>query len=109
MSETGPVIVVIARFRPRDGKRDELLELLREVQAASRRDDGCLAYGYYSEVADADSFIAVEHWRDRAALDAHLRTPHVARLIEALPRLGDGAPDIEVNEIASTGPMRIRS
>ena len=43
-----------------------------EVQAASRRDDGCLHYGYYSEISDPLSFIAVEEWRDRGR--AALRT-----------------------------------
>jgi quinol monooxygenase YgiN len=33
---------VIARFRPRPDRRDEFVALLEEVQAASRRDDGCL-------------------------------------------------------------------
>jgi quinol monooxygenase YgiN len=99
------VIIVIARFRPRPDRRDDLVALLAEVQAASRADDGCLNYGYYSEVVDDLSFIAVEEWRDQAALDGHLRTPHVARLVAALPELGDGRPDIQVHEVAGSGPM----
>ena len=68
------MVIVIARWRPQAGRRDELVALLREVQAASRADDGCLNYGYYSDVADPDSFIAVEEWRDEEALRVHLHT-----------------------------------
>ena len=69
------------------------MALLEEVQAASRRDDGCLHYGYYTEITDPLSFIAVEEWRDEEALAAHLRQPHVARLIAALPELGETPRD----------------
>ena len=64
------------------------MALLEEVQAASRRDDGCLHYGYYTEITDPLTFIAVEEWRDQEALAAHLRQSHVARLIAALPENG---------------------
>ena len=98
--------MVIARFRPRAERREELVALLQEVQEASRADHGCLNYGYYSEVADSLTFIAVEEWRDQEALDAHLRQPHVARLVGGLPELGEGRPEIQVHEVASSGPMR---
>ncbi|MGI8920065.1 MAG: putative quinol monooxygenase [Solirubrobacteraceae bacterium] len=101
------MIIVIARFRPHPDRREELVALLAEVQEASRRDDGCLDYGYFSEVVDPTSFIAVEEWRDREALDGHLRQDHVARLVAALPQLGDGRPEIQVHEIASSGPMQV--
>ena len=101
------MVLVIARFKPRPDRREELVVLLSEVQEASRRDDGCINYGYYSEVADPVSLVAVEEWRDREALEAHLRTPHVARLIEGLPALGQEPPEITVHEIASSGPLPV--
>jgi quinol monooxygenase YgiN len=78
--------------------------LLEEVQAASRRDDGCLHYGYHTEITDPLSFIAVEEWRDQEALAAHLRQPHVARLIAALPELGERL-EIAAHEVAASGPL----
>jgi quinol monooxygenase YgiN len=98
------MVIVIARWRPQAGRRDELVALLREVQAASRADDGCLNYGYYSDVADPDSFIAVEEWRDEEALRVHLHTPHVAGLVAALPELAEQL-EIASHEVASTGPL----
>ena len=99
------MVIVIARFRPHPDRRDDLVALLEEVQAASRRDEGCLHYGYYREVADDMAFVAVEEWRDMAALESHLRTPHVARLIAALPELGDGRLEIAAHEVAASGPL----
>jgi quinol monooxygenase YgiN len=99
------VVLVIARFQPRPDRLDEFLSLLRDVQEASRADDGCLNYGYYREVADDMSFVAVEEWRDMAALEAHLRTDHVARLIAALPDHAAAPPEIRAHVIADTVPL----
>jgi quinol monooxygenase YgiN len=99
------MVIVIARFQPRPERLDEFLGLLRDVQAASRGDEGCVNYGYYREVVDELSFIAVEEWRDLPALEAHLRTPHVARLIAALPEHAARPPAIETHVIAETVPL----
>ena len=99
------MVIVIARFRPRPDRRDDLMALLEEVQAASRRDDGCLHYGYYTEITDPLSFIAVEEWRDDDALAAHLRQPHVARLVSALPDMGDGPPELAAHHVDASGPL----
>jgi quinol monooxygenase YgiN len=99
------MVLVIARFQPRPDRLDEFLSLLRDVQEASRADDGCLNYGYYREVADDMSFVAVEEWRDMAALEAHLRTDHVARLIAALPDHAATPPEIRAHVVADTVPL----
>jgi quinol monooxygenase YgiN len=96
------MVIVIARFRPRPDRLDDFLALLRDVQAASREDDGCLNYGYHREVADDLSFIAVEEWRDMDALASHLRTDHVARLIAALPEHSAEPPELKTHVIADT-------
>jgi|SRR3954454_5708232 len=100
-----PPVYVIARVSPRPEARAELLELLAEVQGASRQDDGCINYGYYAELTDPDKLIAVEEWRDMDALRAHLRTAHVEKLVAALPRLLEGAPEIAAHEVAQSGPL----
>ncbi len=97
-----PVVIVIARVRPRPDMRAELTALLEEVQEASRRDDGCVNYGYYAEITDPDSLIAVEEWRDIAALEAHLRQPHVLRLVEALPGMIAEPPTIVAHEVVAS-------
>jgi quinol monooxygenase YgiN len=99
------MVIVIARFRPRPDRFDEFLALLHDVQAASREDDGCLNYGYYREVADDMAFIAVEEWADAAALEAHLGTPHVARLIAALPVHAAEQVQIAAHTVSESGPL----
>jgi quinol monooxygenase YgiN len=99
------MVIVIARFRPRSDRLDEFLALLDDVQEASRGDDGCVDYGYYRGITDDMAFIAVEEWRDMAALEAHLRTPHIARLIAALPEHSAAPPEIATHVTAETVPL----
>src|SRR4051812_22753082 len=81
----------------------------RGGQEASRRDDGCLNYGYYSNITDPASYIAVEEWRDMDALAAHLRTEHVGRLIAAIGEMADGGLEIAAHEVARSGPLPLPS
>jgi quinol monooxygenase YgiN len=48
------------------------------VIAATRAEDGCLAYAYSHDALDPEVIHVTEKWRDRAALDAHFQTPHMA-------------------------------
>jgi quinol monooxygenase YgiN len=100
-------VIVIARVRPKAETRAELLALLEEVQEASRRDDGCVNYGYYAEITDPDSLVAVEEWRDMAALEDHLRQPHVQKLVEALPGMLAGRPAITAHEVSDGGTVAL--
>ncbi|CAN5241791.1 hypothetical protein BH20ACT5_BH20ACT5_02640 [soil metagenome] len=78
------MIVVHAFARCRPDKRDTLVAALRAAQQPTRAEDGCLEYQFFASIDDDTSFVAVERWRDLAALQAHLQTPHIADLIGVL-------------------------
>ena len=96
---------MIARVRLRPDRREEAEALLKEVEAASRLDEGCIAYGYYEGLSDGEDCVAVEHWADMASLEAHLTQPHVGKLIAALGGLVSAPPQIVAHTISSSGPL----
>jgi quinol monooxygenase YgiN len=100
-----PGTIVIARVRCRPDQRDGLVALLMTLQTASREDDGCVDYGFSAAIEDENSFIAVEEWRDRDALAAHLREPHIRDFMAALPAFVAEPPQIAAYEIAGAGPL----
>ena len=54
--------------RPIDAAtRKAIVDMVR----ASRAEDGCLDYTFAADLADPDTLVLFERWRDRAALDAH--------------------------------------
>ncbi len=100
-----PGVIVIARVRCRPEQRADLVALLEGLQEASRRDEGCLRYGFSATIEDDHAFVAVEEWASREALAAHLRQPHIAEFIRDLPAATDAPPEVSAHEIAGTAPL----
>jgi quinol monooxygenase YgiN len=63
-----------------DAEADAAERLLRELGAASRREEGCLGFEVCRGDDDRGSFVLFEKWRDQAALDAHYATEQFVRL-----------------------------
>ena len=81
----------IERFRPHMAK----------MLAASRAEDGCLAYGYAEDVVEAGLIHVFEAWRDQSALDAHFATPHMARWRATWPSFGVSDRSLFAYEVAA--------
>ena len=62
---------------------DAIRGALRELAAATRAEEGCLAYDLFESGGAPGTFVTVERWVDAAALDAHLASPHVAAAFAA--------------------------
>lgn len=81
----------VARFRPH----------MERMLAASRAEEGCLAYSYAVDVADPGLIRVFEAWRDQAAVEAHFRTPHMAEWRAAWPDFGVSDRRLSLYEVAS--------
>jgi quinol monooxygenase YgiN len=69
--------------------------LLAELVAQSRKEEGCLHYELFQRDDAAHVFQTVERWRDQAAVDAHMKSAHVAAAIaQGTPHFG-AAPEIQ--------------
>jgi quinol monooxygenase YgiN len=62
----------------------------------TRAEAGCLAYDISRDAAAPDRFVAYESWRDLAALDGHLASPHFAAVGVLIGGLLAGSPAIRV-------------
>jgi quinol monooxygenase YgiN len=68
--------------------RDRIRTALADVIASTRAEEGCEEYGCYEDTQRRGRFVFVERWRDKAALELHLATPHMAAWMEvAGPKL----------------------
>jgi len=99
------VVLVIGRVQCRSEQRDELVAQLERMQDESRREAGCLRYGFFAAVEDPLSFIAVEEWADRAALDRHFAQPHLQEFTGRLLELISTQPEIAIHDVADTKPF----
>ncbi len=78
------MIIVTGHARTKPGGVKRLGDANRTMIAASRAEEGCLAYSYGVDLTDPDRLIVLEYWRDQAALDAHFTTPHMAEWRKAI-------------------------
>ncbi len=89
-------LYIVARFRSRTEHQTEVEALLQSLVEPSRKDDGCLCYDLHRDTEDQDSFVIVDGWRDRAAVDNHVGAAHVAATIAKLEPLLAEPPVVRV-------------
>lgn len=99
------MLIVVGRVRCAAEHRDELVAAFQEMQDNSRREEGCLRYGFFAAVEDPLSFIAVEEWADREALDIHFAQPHLHAFAGRLGELVSSPPEVAIHEVADTQPF----
>jgi quinol monooxygenase YgiN len=77
---------VIARSVAREGREDQLRELLRGMLAPTRVEAGCELYELY-ESGSKGRFYFYEIWESQAALDQHAASPHFKHLGQSIGEL----------------------
>ena len=77
-----------------------------EVMEATRAEAGCISYTFSNDLADPGLIHVFEQWESQDALDAHFKTPHMAKFQQAMGGFGVRGMDIKRYEVASVGPLR---
>jgi quinol monooxygenase YgiN len=101
----GLMLLITAYVEVAPSDRDAIRAALPDVIAGTRREEGCDEYGCYEDTERPGRFVFVERWRDRAALDRHIATPHMAAWMTVLgPRVqtAKGA----VHEVSASTELR---
>lgn len=93
------MLLVTGSFRVPPGRIDAARAAMTAMIAASRAEPGCLDYAYAEDLLEPGLIRVVERWTDRAALDAHLASRHLAEWRAAWPGLEIGARDLTFVEV----------
>jgi quinol monooxygenase YgiN len=80
MSTDEPVVVV-AHWQTTAASLTTVLDHVAVLGPQSLAEPGCLGYDVFRSVDDSTRLLLVEHYRDGAALDAHLSSPHYQELV----------------------------
>lgn len=78
------MIIVTGEARFGEGEIARLTDVLAANIAATRAEEGCLAYSYAVDLGDPNLLHISEQWRDEAAVEAHMTAPHMGPLMAAL-------------------------
>ena len=78
------MIMVQSTFNLVPESRDEVLELMVEMEHESRKEPGCISYEYFTGITDPCQVVLVQEWESAAHLQLHYQTPHMEKFIGAL-------------------------
>ncbi|MBV4521190.1 antibiotic biosynthesis monooxygenase [Pseudomonas sp. SWRI74] len=77
-------IRVVAVLLAREGKEDQVEQILRACIQPSRAEAGCLAYTLHRSIDQPGQFVFFERWSSREAIDLHRQMHHYKTLSDAL-------------------------
>jgi len=81
------MVVLAVSWMAKPGHENEVVEIFRKLQTASRHEPGCLMYIVHRHRTDPKRFFIYEQYGDDAALEAHRNSPHFQEYV--LKRLKD--------------------
>jgi len=93
------MLLIVGTVRLPPENLDRARKAMRAMIAASRAEDGCVDYGYAEDVLEPGLIHVKEFWRDRASLDRHFASAHIAEWRAAWPELGIGDRNLVVYEV----------
>jgi quinol monooxygenase YgiN len=93
------MILIIGRLRISEDKQANLAAFASELIVRERQVSGCLGFDILQDVSDQDSFVMLERWQDRVALNRHLESLDFSHNEEQFGSFLDGEPDWEEYEI----------
>lgn len=80
MSESKLSVVAYVEAKP--GMEEQVKSNLQALVEPTRREEGCFNYDLHQSADNPALFVFYENWTSKAALDAHLETPHVRAFID---------------------------
>ena len=94
------MIIVTGSITTQPSTLAQVRELSLEHVHRSRTEPGCLLHSVHHDVEDPLTLTFIEHWEDRAALDAHFRVPASSEFVTAVSALAAAPPTIQIYEAA---------
>jgi quinol monooxygenase YgiN len=89
-------VIVVATFKAREGKTEEVIAGLTPVIEQTHGEAGCLAYALHRDVNDPQTLVLVERWTSQVALESHFQQPYMAGIGELAAELLSEPPRLHV-------------
>jgi quinol monooxygenase YgiN len=77
-ADTSGALFVIAELNSKPDQVEQLRDLLVPFAKGAAKEPGCIHYSLLEVVDQPGRFLTFETWTNRAALDAHMKTPALA-------------------------------
>lgn len=78
------MIKITARHTAKENCAENLVEILKELAAKSRQEEGCISYGLYKDTEQDNIYTIIEEWLNIESLHNHFKTAHFKNLTEKI-------------------------
>jgi quinol monooxygenase YgiN len=96
------MISMIAKLPVKEDKVEEAIAAIKEFMVQVAKEEGTLSYTLNRDPKNPNTLVFMERYKDKAALDAHMASPHFqAFLAKGMPMLAGQPEMITMEEICS--------
>ncbi len=99
------MLLIVGTIRLPRANVEKAKAVMQRMILASRAEDGSLAYHYAEDMLDAGLIHVHELWHDRAALDRHFASAHIAAWRETWPALAITDRNLLPYEVSDPEPV----
>ena len=99
------MILISGCFRFAPENRAAALAAALAMAVETRKEAGCITYGFFADVEDENTFRIFEEWQSQAHLDAHFRTAHIAQFRETVGALDPLERDVSRYVVAEISKL----
>jgi len=97
------MLAVVAKIKVKEGKADELVQLLKDILPSVKKEEGTLYYTVNRDRTDPNLVVVIEKYKDDEAFQAHSTTPYLAELFGKAQPLVEG--DMELSMMDEIGSI----
>lgn len=78
------MIKIVAKSVIKDGKKEEYINMAKELIEKSLQEEGCISYGLFQDIKDPSILTFIEEWKDQEAINLHNNSEHFQRIVPLL-------------------------
>ena len=87
---------MLVMLNVKDGQAEKFEAAFAQARRETRKEKGNLAYDLSRDAKEPSRYLVYERWKSVPALEEHIRSPHITRLLAEIGPLLDGLPDLRV-------------
>lgn len=96
LKDVAKPFTMLVFIQVKEGSEEKFEAAFAKAIAGTRKEKGNLAYQLNRDVKKRGAYVVYERWNDLAALDAHMKTPHIAALRRETGDLRAGPSEVKV-------------
>jgi quinol monooxygenase YgiN len=86
--------VLIGKMKAKPNCETQLEKALKELSVGTYTEAGCLLYALHRDIENPTTFILIEKWTSKEALEIHFNSPHFLQQFPIIASLVIGEPEL---------------